>query len=256
MKIIANPSPKEVLGRASECMRRLLDDGLLWDAVQKPINDPEMRRRLVRFWNSGGFEHTTSQKLVRKIMGKNFFGVEEAIQHLGAKPTKAQLSALAEIPYIEAELREVKDTHVLVAVLPLSILDIRGKVERQLYYSHEDAWYNNQAFAKDHGEVSWQLVRKAPVPDSTSKNWAEQQALLAKNEETPKARVMIYAIIGHYLATGERLFENTYVRCSDVGSYGYRVYVGSFNAEGLNVDCNWDDFRYDLLGVSSARKSD
>ncbi|MFZ2643502.1 MAG: hypothetical protein WA117_21095, partial [Verrucomicrobiia bacterium] len=70
---------------------------------------------------------------IRGIMGRNFFGVEEAIKHFGVNPSPEQLAALSEIPFSEARLREVKDTHVLVAVVPLSILDIRGKVERKLF---------------------------------------------------------------------------------------------------------------------------
>lgn len=32
---------------------------------------------------------TTSQKCAREIMGKNFFGIEEAIKHFGVNPTSA-----------------------------------------------------------------------------------------------------------------------------------------------------------------------
>ncbi|MCR4284061.1 MAG: hypothetical protein NUV64_01955 [Parcubacteria group bacterium] len=191
----------------------------------------------------------------REIMGANFFGVEEAIRHFGVNPSRAQITALSEVPFTEEVLESCKDTHVLVAVLPMSILNIRGKVERKLFFSHDDAWYNKQAFAKDKGEVGWRLVCKTPVPDSTSKTWDEQQATLDKNDETPKAQVMAYTIIGHYLATGERLFENIYVRCSDLDSDGDRVNVGSFDVGGLSVSYYWDYSRYGYIGVSSARKS-
>jgi len=191
----------------------------------------------------------------REIMGKNMFGVEEAIRHFGVNPSKAQLAALAEIPFSEAVLTQCKDTHVLVAIFPLSILEIRGKVKRGLFYSYEDSWYNKQAFAKDRGEVGWQLVRKTPVDNSTSKNWAEQQALLGKEDETPTAQVLVYTIIGQYLATGERLFEKIYVRTSSVDSGGDRVSLGDFGATGLKVFNYWDDIRHGGLAVSSARKS-
>ncbi len=187
-------------------------------------------------------------------MGRNFFGIEEAIKHFGVNPSKAQTAALADVPFTEEVLASCKDTHVLVAVFPMSILDIRGKVERKLFWSH--SWYNKQAFAKDRGEIGWHLVRKTPVPDSTSKTWDEQQALLDKNEETPSAQVMVYTIIGHYLATGERLFEKLpVVRTSSVGSGGNRVNVGDFGQGGLSVDGWWGDGRSGLIGVSSARKS-
>jgi hypothetical protein len=126
-------------------------------------------------------EPTSNQNRAREIMGKNFVGVEEAIKHFGVNPTRQQLAALLEIPFSEAMLQQSKDTHVLAAVFPLSILEIRDKVENKLFYNHEAAWYNEQFFAKERGEVKWQLVRKTPVANSTSKN-QEQQALFSKDD--------------------------------------------------------------------------
>ncbi len=198
----------------------------------------------------------THHKLVREIMGKNFFNVEEAIQHYRVQPTRAQLSNLFEIPFTETELREGKDTHVLVAVFPLSILKIRDKVEHELFYGHEDTWYNKQVFAKDYGKTYWQFVRKTPVENSMSETWQKQQELLAKNEETPTAQVMVYIIIGYFLATGERLLEKIYVRCSNIGLGGNRVGVGYFDSRGLDIAYPWDSLCSDDIGVASARKFD
>jgi len=212
----------------------------------------DLATKVVRLIQNGGFEPTTSQKRAREIMGRSFFGVEEAIKHFGVNPTPQQLAALSEIPFSEAVLEQSKDTHVLVAVFPLSVLEIRGKVESKLFY--DQSWYNKESFAKERGEVTWQLVRKTEVANSTSKNWQEQQALLSKDDEVPSAQVMVYTIIGHYLTTGERLFEHIYVRTFSVGSNGSRVVVGLFGSGGLSVNDYWDDDRYDSLGVSFARK--
>jgi hypothetical protein len=98
------------------------------------------------------------------------------------------------------------------------------------------------------------LVRKVPVINSTNKTWDEQQELLGNDEETPTAQVMVYTIIGHFLATGERLFEDFYVSCSEFASDGYRVYVGDFVDIGLDINSFWDTDRGVKKGVSSAKK--
>jgi len=231
--------------------------GLNGELAQKVIDSKgnDLAAKVVRLIKNGGFEPSTSQKRAREIMDRNFFGIEEAIRHFGVNPSKQQLASLAEIPFTEEVLRASKDTHILVAVFPMSILDIRSKVERKLFRSHEDSWYNEESFAKDKGEVGWQLFRKVPIADSTNKTWNEQQALLDKNEETPKVQVVVYTIIGHYLATRERLFENTYVRTSSVASGGRRVHVGRFDLGGLSVGAWGATGRDGGLGVSSARKS-
>lgn len=232
-----------------EVLLKLETAGLTDELAQRVVDSKgnDLAAKVVRLIQNGGFEATTSQKRAREIMGRNMFGVEKAIKYSGVNPSRQQTAALADVPFTEATLEACKRTHVLVAVFPLSIIDIRS--EAKLFY--DQSWYNKESFAKDRGDVSWQLVRKAPVENSTSKTWQEQQALLGQNEETPSARVMVYTIIGHHLATGERLFERVYVRCSDLTSDGNHVYVGNFDANGLNVNNNWDDNRNDNLGVSS-----
>lgn len=241
-------------GGIGATLRALQDYGVTHEHLARLRAEPDYAKRVAEFMLCGGIiEDNIHQKMVRKTMGKNFFGVKEAIKLFGVNPSKQQLAVLAEIPLSEATLEECKNTHILVAVFPMSILDIRDKVERKLFHRHEDAWYNNQAIAKDHGRVGWYLVRKSPVQNSTNKNWSGQQALLSKDEETPSARVMVYAIIGHYLAIGERLFESFYIRCSDLDSLGNRVVVGDFG-RGLNIN-GWDDDDWDsCLGLAGSRK--
>jgi hypothetical protein len=240
-----------------EFLLRLEMAGLSDTLAQKVIDskDNDLGAKVVHLIMSGGFEPSISQKHARQIMGNNFFGVEEAIKHFGVNPSRQQLAALAEVPWGKKILTSYKDTHVLTAVFPMSILDIRGKIERSLSYGHEDSWYNKETFAKKRGAIGWRLVRKTPVQDSTSKNWNEQQALLSKSEETPSAQVMVYTIIGHYLVTDKRLFENIYVRTSSVDSGGNRVNVGHFDQGGFLIRGCWDGDRYGDLGVSSARQS-
>ena len=254
MKNMVSPTDERIISvhNEHEFLLKLEKAGLTNELVQRVIDSKgnDLATKVVRLIQNGGFEPTISQKRAREIMGRSFFGVEEAIKHFGVNPTPQQLAALSEIPFSEAVLEQSKDTHVLVAVFPLSVLEIRGKVESKLFY--DQSWYNKESFAKERGEVTWQLVRKTEVANSTSKNWQEQQALLSKDDEVPSAQVMVYTIIGHYLTTGERLFEHIYVRTFSVGSNGSRVVVGLFGSGGLSVNDYWDG--YDSLGVSFARK--
>ncbi|MDD2731916.1 MAG: hypothetical protein PHI53_01825 [Candidatus Pacebacteria bacterium] len=237
-----------------EFLKKLEVAGLTGEFAQKVIDSKgnDLATKVVRLIQKGGFEPTTSQKRAREIMGRNFFGIEEAIKHFGVNPTRQQTLALSEIPFSEEVLQKAKDTHVLVAVFPLSILEIRGKVDSRLFC--DQSWYNEESVARDRGKTSWHLVSKTPVNNSTSKNWEEQLALIGEEDEVPTAQVMVYTIIGHYLATDERLFEHIYVRTSSVASVGRRLFVGAFDLRGLYVCYDWDDYRSADLGVSSARK--
>lgn len=238
---------------ASAAKKAINDLGLDGDGVQLVLSRGDQLTDAIRDAMRRLSLGTRSHDRAREIMGRNMFGVEEAVKHFGVKPTKKDLADLATIPYSEAVLKACKDTHVLVAVFPISILDIRHKASQELFFYAQD-WHGGEAFAKDKGGAHWYLIRKTPVDASTSKTWDEQQRLLSKDEETPAARVVIYTMIGHFFATGERLFENVYVRCQDLDSSGNRVYVG-FDAVRLLVCGGCGGLRGFLLGVSSARKS-
>jgi hypothetical protein len=197
---------------------------------------------------------TTSRKRAREIMGKNFFGIEEATKYFEVNPTPDQLAILSEIPFSETVLRQSRNTHILIAVFPISILEIRDKVERKLFCNHEAAWYNNQPFAMERGEVNWQLIRRVPVDNIVPKDSQEQQALFSKDDEVPTAQVMVYVIIGHYLTTGDWLIEQKYTCTSSVDSRGNRVYITDVGSNGLGISDYWDAVFYDNEDLSSPRK--
>lgn len=191
------------------------------------------------------FKPTESQVSAREIMGRNMFGIEDAIRIFGICPTASQLGVLAEVWFTGDELLRFKDSHVLVAVFPISILAIRDKVDKELFFNPPS---DKEEFAKNEGKVGWYLIRKTPVEKSMGKSLKEQQAFLSKNEEAPTAQVMVYAIIGHLLATGERLFRGEKVRCLDEAIVGFVSMCG-----GLHINDRWDVDCNLGVGLASAR---
>lgn len=183
------------------------------------------------------------------------YDLNEVETHFGVRYTPEQRDALAGIPFSEQVLRESVGTHMLFPGFPLSLLDVRDK-HAALFYSKKGGWYAEEkhAFSRARVPVRWHLLRMEPVPKSFGKTWKEQQTLLGPDEEVPSAAVVAFATMLHFRMTGQRLFKSCYVRTSDVGSDGYRVDVGYFDAGGLYVYRDWDAYRYDSLGLASARK--
>ena len=186
-------------------------------------------------------------------MGRNFFGVLEAGAYFGINPSKQQEAVLTDIPFAERALETCNDTHVLIAVFAFSLLEIRDHCKgTRLFF--DTSRYNYQEFAKEKGEVGWQFVCKTPVASSMKKNWNEQKKLLRSDDNVPSVRVMAYTMIGHFRATGKRLFQETWIRCSDLNSDGHRVNVGGLDAVGLVVGNYWDDYRLSALRLAASRK--
>ena len=123
-----------------------------------------------------------------------------------------------------------------------------------LFYQRADAWWRNESFATRKGEVRPLELRTGAVPGSFSKTWQEQRKLLGRDELVPTARDVVEGMVASH-RRGTRIFPDHYVRTSDVSSFGYRVGVGHFGLDGLNVSGHWDDARSSILGVAGARKS-
>ncbi len=137
----------------------------------------------------------------------------------------------------------------------ISLLEVREQF-KDCFYTKEDAWYDDQSFAKEKIPAGTYEVSLEVVARSFSKTFAEQEKLLEKGNSIPPAAVLVYALCTHFKDTGERAFENCYVRTSSVDSDGGHVGVGGFGAEGLGVGSFWGGYRGGGLGVASARKLD
>ncbi len=228
------------------------------ETVANQINTkPGFVDKLARFAE----EHCVSEPLnwdrAREIMGKNFFGVEEAVKHFGINP-KGKLAGLCDIPWSEEVLESVKDTHILVAVFPLSILAMRAK-RRRFFYLNSN--YNKKlAFVRDKGQVGWHLVCKTPVGNSTDKNWDEQQELLADSSMTPTAQVLVYTAVGCFMATRERLFTELAVRTSSPGLHSdYHIHIEGICMDAgymieITDDSVWDESRFPTVALAAELK--
>lgn len=277
-----NPTPSQVLGRANECLRRLLEAGLPFDALQKPIDDPKMRERLVGFWLMDGnkrFPNHVRPRInesniqnpewlrAREIMGLNFFGLEEAVKFLffGMNPSAKDLASLTHIPFSEETLEKCKKTHVLVCVLPLSIVDMCWKFRKSLNLNKYVRDCDIQIFAESEGSAEWVLLEKTPTRSlATIGSQDERDERTLKSEERPDARTLVYAMLGYFLRTGAWLFEGYFVCCPDeywIDGFSSNVVVGhgdSYLNDSVvfTISCcgSWNENAF--LHFASIRKPD
>ncbi|MDD4477214.1 MAG: hypothetical protein WC461_03420 [Candidatus Paceibacterota bacterium] len=231
----------------------LIEAGITHNDIKKLTDFPEMRKRLVGFWKKGGcFEPSSSQKQARKVMKNNFFGIEEAIKYFHVDPTDQQIASLAELPFSVKKLEKVKNKCILLAVFPLSVAEIYDKVGEKYFYNHHFTFTKKSV---EQGKAEWVLLRKTPLKNSIGKKFKEQRALILTKEgmAIPSLREMVYAILGHHLATDERIFENVGVRTSDIDENGNHIFVGIYDFEGVRINAR-RDIEIDYVGITSIQK--
>lgn len=188
-------------------------------------------------------------KHAEEIMEGNFFGVQDAARHFFVTLGVRQAALLSRIPWSVDVLRKHSQTHMLVAVLPISIQQIRDRITDVI--CERDADINVDEFARTRGQASWHLIRKTPAKKSEFESWSEQELRLKSKELVPTTRVMTYSILGYSLKYAEHLFRNEFVRCSDEVGSDYHTAVGAYTNRWLQIDTVMDDRRSTDMGLAT-----
>lgn len=113
-----------------ELLHRLEIKGLNDELIERVTDSDwgELSTAIVALIQSDVFKQTASQTQASAIMEENFFGIKEAVTYFGVMPSRAQVLALAQVPYSAEVLNKSRRTHVLVAVFPFYELHWRGRV--------------------------------------------------------------------------------------------------------------------------------
>ncbi|MBI2100657.1 MAG: hypothetical protein HYT47_01390 [Candidatus Vogelbacteria bacterium] len=198
-------------------------------------------------------------ELAKSILGQDFILPEEIAKARGVFYTGEQLAKFDETLPAPDALEWCRDNSMMLVAGPpraMSFLDVRA-IKTDFFYPKTAGWYLNkkQKFShRDKVEPIWIALRKEPIADSFAKNWGEQNELIAAPMVVPNAAEAVWGLTTYKAVRDIYLLPNLYVRTSSLDSFGHRVGVGFFDAKGLDVSLWNDDYRYDRVGLSSARK--
>ena len=185
-------------------------------------------------------------------------------------PLPADIGEILSGPCPYWEGRRVEDTHMLVLIpqsvngAPLTLNSLKELIQRPLEGGHNTDYRTYNSTIK--GELGdqgashsyWALMTKDVLPNSRSKTFSEQQALIQGPYEVPGVLEAATAILMHHAKGGEKLYPqnpNTYTRCQETLSNGYRVLVGSFGPAGLDVLYRYiGGYRNGYYGLGGVRK--
>ena len=248
--------------RGAEIITRLDDE-----------KDP-LRKRVQDFILRGGITDSAHQKLVRYIMGQNFWGLEEWAQNHGGIFTKKQEQQVAEFPWGEDVLTSacsiprcgkiVKDCHFAFLGLDrlnkeaVNILKLQGRYPasgQPKFYSYApSAWYSTHDFATlTTLGFRWYLMHQEIVLKSTSTDYQNQLTMLPAEYEVPLCIEETTKDLFMIQKTGRYPNRSVYARCRDLSANGNRLYAGYCDGNGVSLNV-WDDYSDGLIGLAASRK--
>lgn len=202
----------------------------------------------------------TPVDMARRVLGdKNVFGIEENERYFGITLSAADKEKYStQGMYTEATLSAKKDTHILVLVLPgISILDLQAKLPAGTIAFCNPFNASQLGSAKMYAG-SWRLIRKDVAPGTLGLPESQQYPKLAglPKEAPPEALPLVYALAGHYLATGEVLmpdiFGRTLTNTAPGGTNLMTSFVGG-NAYGavVGICSDWGENADPVIGLSA-----
>ncbi|MCX6723536.1 MAG: hypothetical protein NT094_05785 [Candidatus Staskawiczbacteria bacterium] len=192
-------------------------------------------------------------KEAKRIMGKNFIGLEEL--KLMLKALSLQLpSKIPNIPFSSDLLKKRAKKYVLI----LGINRMRGGNKITLnnlrsffgtdpnksepcFYNQD--WYLKEKFANNTTLLNkWYLVRKDIVFSTRGQTPERARRFLSKKSVLPSAILTAFTFFAYYFKTkGEVLWKNDFIWCSDLDHNGDRIYTGRYvdpnkiNKNGFNI---------------------
>src|SRR3989338_3969177 len=138
--------------------------------------------------------------LVREILGVDFISSEEVTVACGLTYTPKQIAMLAAMLPPQEILTWCHDNGFMIVAgppHPMSLLDICALKQEYLYSEKNGTrWsdtHSKVTFAcNDKVTCRWLILRKTPLPNSTTKMWNEQEQLLSDFEVVPNAAEMVW----------------------------------------------------------------
>ncbi|MEZ4103372.1 MAG: hypothetical protein R3B55_02355 [Candidatus Paceibacterota bacterium] len=207
-------------------------DRKFWKALAK---DPQLWRRVKAFVDNGK-ELFTPQHRAREIMGsENIFDpiwVDGDMWEL----TEAEMQLLERIPFPEDQLIASKDSHVLVALAPITFAELHKHYGARYFDSQfRPGRDDKDEFTKKRHSVGWHLVQKEALSGSMGESLTDQQKLLRENELIPTATLLAYTMVAYQRKNRKRLFDGIYVRTSSVNSGALKIMLHNVpGVKGIN----------------------
>jgi len=118
---------------------------------------------------------------------------------------------------------------------------------------YDNSWYEGEAFADQPLQAKYAMPTKKILPESRSKNWADQEKLLKPGETRREAIETLWDTIAYYSSTKQRLLSDGYDWSKTSTSHDDRVFVGDLGRDGVSVGVADPSPSFSDLGVCPAR---
>lgn len=198
--------------------------------------------------------------LASGLFVEDFISPEEASRAYGFEYTPKQLVHFSNTLPDNDMLRRIRANGYMLVAGPAYDLNPKG-----LYQLDEETFDRDDLCSQIEGTEKvlsgqWLILRKNPVPDSQSKNWRDQSALVYTPERVPNATEVCYGLALYRKVRRIWLLKKSLVRTSsllndprrDRHIDGRNIVIGYCSDNGVSIDSRDSKDCDSHLGVLSA----
>ena len=198
-----------------------------------------------------------------------FFGLVDWQNFYCMNFKQKEVSAIEKFPWNKKLLnspcpfhkgRTIRETHFgflgldNISILELQKLNPANMEPRFLCYA-PGAWYSQLSFARNVKlKFRWYLLLKNIVPNSQSRTFDDQKAMLPDEYEVPPAVAETAKNFLIKKKTGIYVNQEWLARTADLSSPFSSVHVGLCNAKGMSIGNKLSDELGENIGIGASRK--
>ena len=196
-RTIANESTlSEVSRRLAPWYRIMAEDGLTYTDLQASIDDPDLRRAIIDFWQRRASQPSVWRlNRAQEILGSDFHGLDQVEARLNYRFSDADRDRLLATVPSESDLSGTKDSWLVIADPGLSLLDLLQK-SRMLGSQQTAVRDENHNFAMTE-QVQWLLLPKTAVSGNCAKTLEELLGLVTDHETARQMRRVVLGMVVH-----------------------------------------------------------
>lgn len=185
------------------------------ELVQEFAREEGLRQEAIhQAERSGGW---TSVQEAKMIMGRHFVGLAQIIDRFNLGLAPSDVRGLDFVPYPKDFLWKLHWSHLLIAGVPVSMLETRQAAYRKVVAKLGDFSYDSQHFATRRMVARWYLVSKDIASGSLYKTMQEHDARIFNDPmcERLGAPETAYVVAVARLLASEQMLRNVAAFTSD-----------------------------------------
>jgi len=172
---------------------------------------------------------STSVSKARQMFGKNFLDFPVACKAFNPEAEEGNVAFFATVPFSPEFLEKRAESHLLVAEVPISLLQM---VKLFPQFLNTGSRVYELPLASEFGNFGWHLIRKVPIVMDYQEDLTIRNAIASASQKILEIRLAVYTAMLCHAVDGGYLWQDAIAGCKEIGQNQRPLVFGLFDEDG------------------------